>query len=410
MRKTVTRRGFNAGLVATGTVAPFAIAKAQAKVLKIGAILPRSGVQAFFGQSCYKGIEIAAQLLGQIGYDQKIEVMSADFESNVELARSRAEKLINDGANVLIGPFDSGAAMAIAQVTEQRRIPFIVNIAAVPALTEQGYKTVFRLFPTSGDLVANGLAGFKSVFQATGKTPSTAVFMCINDTFGQANKAAIEKLFPTMNMPFKILDTITYDPAARDLSVEVAKAKATNADLLMVVSRLNDAIILVREMVKQRWEPMGIMSPGSPGMYEAQFFQTLGKYSDYCTTIIPWYNPNTKLAAMIGATFNQKYPGESLVGNIFNIGFSFESMMVAADAFKRAGTSDSAAMLEALAKTDITNRVMIGGPIQFNAKGQNVNVGSAVIQNFQQRPMVVLPKDAAEAQPVFPIPGWSQRG
>ncbi|MFX8036209.1 hypothetical protein ABTK80_21830, partial [Acinetobacter baumannii] len=74
------------------------------------------------------------------------------------------------------------------------------------------------------------------------------------------------------DMPFKILDTIAYDPAARDLSVEVAKAKATNAELLMVVSRLNDAILLVREMVKQRWEPMGIMSPGSPGMYEAQFF------------------------------------------------------------------------------------------------------------------------------------------
>jgi branched-chain amino acid transport system substrate-binding protein len=52
---------------------------------------------------------------------------------------------------------------------------------------------------------------------------------------------------------------------------------------------------------------------------------------------------------------------------------------------------------------------MIGGPIKFDAKGQNVNVGSAVLQNFNQRPSVVFPKEAAEAAPVFPVPGWSQR-
>jgi branched-chain amino acid transport system substrate-binding protein len=412
MRSTVSRRGFNAGLAIAGAtaVAPFNLVRAQAKPLKLGIILPRSGNQAFFGQSCFKGVELAVELLPQLGYDQKVEILSADTESNVDIARSRAEKLINDGANALIGPFDSGAAGALPPVTEQRRVPFIVNIAAVPALTEQGYKTVFRLFPTSGDLVRNGLGGFKEVFKATGKAPSTAVFMCINDTFGQANKAAVERLFPTLDMPFKILDTITYDPAARDLSVEVAKAKATNADLLMVVSRLNDAILLVREMVKQRWEPMGIMSPGSPGMYEAQFFQTLGKYSDFCTTIIPWYNPNTKLAAMIGSAFNKRYPGESLVGNIFNIGFSFEAVLVAAAAAKRAGSAEAAPLNEALRQTDLANRVMIGGPIRFDPKGQNVNVSSAVIQNFNQRPTVVLPKDAAEAAPVFPMPGWSQRG
>ena len=102
--------------------------------------------------------------------------------------------------------------------------------------------------------------------------------MHINDTFGQANKNAIDRIFPTMNMPFKIVKSIAYDPAAKDLSVEVAKAKATNADILMTVTRLNDAIILVREMVKQRWEPMGIISPGSPGMYEQQFLDTMGKY------------------------------------------------------------------------------------------------------------------------------------
>ena len=34
--------------------------------------------------------------------------MNADTETNVEVARSRAEKLIGDGAQLLIGAFDSG--------------------------------------------------------------------------------------------------------------------------------------------------------------------------------------------------------------------------------------------------------------------------------------------------------------
>src|SRR5690606_3930192 len=128
----------------------------------------------------------------------------------------------NEGAHVIVVALDSGQTLGIAQVAEQKGVPIVVNIAAAAQVTEQGYKTVFRIFPTSGDLIRNGLAGFKDVFAATGKTPKTAVFLHINDTFGQANKGAIDKLFPGADMPFKIVETIAYDPAARDLSVEIA--------------------------------------------------------------------------------------------------------------------------------------------------------------------------------------------
>jgi branched-chain amino acid transport system substrate-binding protein len=74
--------------------------------------------------------------------------MNADTESSVDTARARAEKLISDGAQLLVGAFDSGHTTAIAQVAEQKGIPLVINIAASPAITEQGYKLVFRNFPT----------------------------------------------------------------------------------------------------------------------------------------------------------------------------------------------------------------------------------------------------------------------
>src|SRR5207245_400912 len=90
------------------------------------------------------------------------------------------------------------------------------------------------------------------LFQATNTIPRTAVFMHVNDTFGQAMAKGIGAFMPRLTqLPFKIVDTISYDPAAKDLTVEVSKAKASNADFLLLVCRLQDSIILRREMVKQ---------------------------------------------------------------------------------------------------------------------------------------------------------------
>lgn len=407
----ISRRGLLTGAAAaTSLFAAPAIVRAQGGPLKLGVILPLSGVQAGVGQSCKRGVDIAPALLKQLGYTQPIEITTVDFETNADVARARAERLIADGAHMLVGPFDSGAAAAIAQVAEQKGVPFMINIAAAPQITEQGYKYTFRNFQTAPQLISRGLGLFPQVFDATGKTPKTAVLMHINDTFGLANKKAIDVIFPKMNLPFKIVDSIAYDPAAKDLSVEVAKAKATGADILMTVTRLNDAIILVREMVKQRWEPMGIMSPGAPGMYEQQFLDTMGKYSDEIITVIPWANPKADMTKMIEAEFKKVYPKDKLPGHIFNIGFTFEALMVCADAHKRAGSTAGQALADALRKTKIEKRVMIGGPIEFDEKGQSNTIGSAVLQNKKGVPTVVLPKEAAAGEVVFPMPGWGKRG
>jgi len=84
--------------------------------------------------------------------------------------------------------------------------------------------------------------------------------------------------------------------------------------------------------------------------------------------------------------------------------------LVCADAYKRAGSTKPEALVEALKATRIENRVMLGGPITFNEKGQNTNLPSAVVQNIDGRPEVVLPAANAEAKPVFPMPGWTKRG
>src|SRR3954452_2651043 len=80
-RLAVTRRTFTAGVGAAGLLAapaafpigrgagvgaagllaasaPFHIGRAQGAALKVGVLLPRSGVQAGIGQDCQRGVEI----------------------------------------------------------------------------------------------------------------------------------------------------------------------------------------------------------------------------------------------------------------------------------------------------------------------------------------------------------------
>jgi len=405
----MNRRDFNkaAAIGAASAFSPLNVFAQQQK-LKVGVLLPRSGFMGQIGQSCQRGADLAPGVIKQLlGVD--VELMNADTETNIDTARTRAERLIQDGANVLVGAFDSGASAAIAQVAEQRGVPFVINIAAAPQITEQGYKYVFRNFPTAIELTVNGLSLIGDLFRATNVAPRTAVFMHVNDTFGQAMNRGISATLPRLTqLPFKIVDNIAYDPAAKDLTVEVSKAKAANADFLMLVCRLNDAIILRREMVKQRWHPMGVVSPGSPGMYEEQFSKALGPIANYCISNAPWFNPKTNMTKVVKAAFDKANPKEKFVFHGTNVAYTFEAILVAADAYKRAKSTDPKALADAIRATNITDRVVLGGPLKFNAKGQVQGNLSACAQNLNGEPRVVLPESAAQAKPVFPAPDYKK--
>jgi branched-chain amino acid transport system substrate-binding protein len=406
-RINITRRRLLAGAAATGLAAP-AIVRAQGTgaraPLKVGVLLPRSGFEASIGQDCQRGVEIAPGILKSLGLPE-LTVMNADTESNVDVARQRAEKLINDGAQLLIGAFDSGQTTAIAQVAEQKGIPLVINIAAAPDITEQGYKFVFRNFPTAPMILGDAFENQIELFRIIGSAPKSVVFMHVNDTFGTAMAKGINAVMPKFNVPYKIVDEIAYDPTARDLSVEVAKAKGSNADALLLVSRLNDAMLITRELVKQRWTPQAILSMG-PGWYEDQYLKTLGKLSDGPISFVPFEDPNKKLAKSLQAALAKAYPGLNLSTNHV---YTFEALLIAADAYKRAGTSDPKGLADASRTTNITDNVSIGPGIQFNAKGQNDKLKNGAIQNRGGKLVTLAPKAAANAKPEWPMGPYANR-
>ncbi len=405
-RGGVRRRNFLTGAAAGAITAavPLRYSHGQGTKLKIGLLQPTSGVQANFGQDSIRGAELALEILPGLGYPS-CEFVTVDFETNVQLARAGAEKLIEQGCQLIIGCYDSGASMAAGQVCEQKGVPLVINVAAAPQITDGRFKTVFRNFPTGPMIATDAFLLQKEVFKVADKSPQSCVLMHVNDTFGTTQKDATVNLIGRFDMPYKLVDTISYDPAARDLSAEVRKAKSTNAEALWIITRLNDAVLIVREMIKQRWVPMGIISSG-PGPYDDPFLKTLGKLSDDIINMVPWFDPNKKLSKLMIAAWEKKFPDRNLNTSHSH---SFEATLVALDAFKRAGTTDPAKLIEALRATDIKDNVTVGPGIKFNAQGQNPDTKNSAVQNRGGKLVPVAPASAAAAKPIWPMRAWDQR-
>ena len=172
------------------------------------------------------------------------------------------------------------------------------------------------------------------------------------------------------------------------------------------ITRVNDAILIVREMVKQDYSPMAIYGPSSPGPYEKAFTDALGEGSNDYMTSVPWYDPSRAITKKVLERWAKELPNDRFE---LNSGFGWEGIQVVADAFKRAGSTKPADLHAALRTTDIIEHPMAGGAITFDAKGQNVNISVPLLQNQNQQPVIVAPSTVAQAKPKLPMTPWSKR-
>ena len=400
-RRTLLQFGGAATLLAaTGALGRSRNADAL-RTLRIGVALPRSGYLRGAGDACFEGVRLAASLLPQLGFPH-FEPLEADTGEGLESARSAALQLFDAGVSMLVGCFDSGQTEVVAALAEERRVPMVINVGAAPSITEQGYRYVFRVFPDAVRIVTDSYELQKQLFVATGWAPKRVVVMHIDNGRGID---LVDRLWPQNGMPYEKAPSIAYDPREIDLSDAVERARDSGADALWTVSRADDAIRIVREAVRLKWEPRLVMSSNA-GLHERSFLEALGRNAEYAVTFAPYYDPRKPLSVRLRAELARMRPGAEL--GTLQV-YSFEAMMVALDAARRARSREPDALASALRATDLRANVSPGPGIRFDAKGQNRSVGLIALQNLRGRGRVVLPKASAEAAPVLPAPTWSER-
>ncbi len=415
-RAGVDRRTVLKGMGAAGAMGILgfpAVLRAQVKEIKIGSIQPMTGPLAAIGKTTRQGNQLAVDHVNAAGGIKsmggaKLVLVPGDTQYKPEVARAEAERLMSEGAQVLVGAFDSGTTNAIVQVVKQatKPIPLMIDIGAADQLTQQGSKYVFRSFVTTQTLGRKGIEYMLEMFKISGVTPKRAVLLHVTDLFGQVQKDRTLEWHKKLNAPFEFVEVIAYPTTTQDLSTEVAKAKAAKPDLLLAVTRLNDAILLVQEMYKQRVEVQAIMGPGNPGFYHPNFSKTLGKLAEFTLDNVPWYNPKSPLTQKVAADYEKRF-GEQLTTDS---GWAYQGVMIVADILERASSTDPDKFVEAGRKTNIKEHVTSGGNIQFSENGDNIGASTAMIQIREGRARVVLPKEMAEVDLKYPVPQLWQRG
>jgi branched-chain amino acid transport system substrate-binding protein len=417
MSTPVTRRTFLAAGAATAAAGWAVPLRAQPRAIKIGVIHPVTGPLAEPGQACRLGAQMAADTINAAGGIKslggaKLELLLGDTQTKPDVGRAEAERVVNAGAQLLMGSFDSGSTAAMVPVAQQRRVPFLVDIAAADPITanvakavrdgQQKVQYVYRNFPTGSTFGRRAVQYFGEVFKEAGVSPKRLVLMYCNDLFGQNSARGFQAAHAAAKPAWDIVEVIPWPEPPQDLSTEVSRAKAARPDIIAPITRPASAQLLLPEIRKQRIEMMGIVGPGSPGLYEAGQLAVLKEDLEYVLTSVPWPNFKSPRTNAVAEDYRKRAAGKTFDTNS---GYSYDGMFVIADVLERAASTEADAIVEAMKKTNYTGGLMqYGGPIAFNEIGDNANAIPTMIQILAQKPVAVWPREAALHKFVFPRP------
>ncbi len=391
--------------------------RAQAPTFKIGVIHPVTGPLAEPGQACRLGAQMAAEAINAAGGIKamggaKLELILGDTQTKPDVGRTEAERVINQGAQMLMGSFDSGSTAAMVPVAQQRRVPFIVDIAAADPITanvakavkdgQQKVQYVYRNFPTGSTFGRKAVQYFGEIFKEANVAPKRVVLMYCNDLFGQNSAKGFQAAHAAAKPGWEIVEVIPWPEPPQDLSTEVSRAKAAKPDIIAPIPRPASAQLLLPEIRKQRIEMMGVVSPGGPGLYESGQLAVLKQDLEYVMASVPWANFKNPRTVKVGEEFQKRSGGKTFDTNS---GYSYDGMTLIGDVLERAKSADPDAIVAAIKATNWNGGLMqYAGPVVFNEIGDNGNAIPTMIQVLGQKPVAVWPKDAALQKLVFPRP------
>jgi branched-chain amino acid transport system substrate-binding protein len=413
-----SRRAFlRAALGGAAVAAAPMSTSAQTRSVKLGIVHPVTGALAEPAQACRLGAKMATEAINAAGGIKglggvKFELLFGDSQAKADVARAEAERVIGQGAQMLLGAFDSAGTAAMVPLAQGRRVPFLVDIAIADSITanvakavkdgSQKIQYVYRNFPTASSFGRKAVQYFSEIFKEAAVPPKRVVLMHCNDGFGQGQARGFLAAHKAANPPWEIVETIPWPEPPVDLSAEVSRAKAARPDVIAPITRPGSAQILLAEIRRQRVELMGVVSPGSPGLYEAAQVAALKDDLEHVLTSVPWPNFKNPRTVAVAEEYRKRTGGKTFDTNA---GYAYDAVLVVADVLERARSTDPEAIVEALRKTHLIGGLMqYGGLIAFNEGGDNPNAVPTMIQILGGKAVAVWPREAALQKLVFPRP------
>ncbi len=221
------------GLAAAATVP----AQAQDNKVKIGFITDMSSLYADVeGKNGATAIQMAIDDFGGKVLGMPIELISADHQNKADIAASKAREWIDtQGLTMLFGGTNSGTALAMAKVAQEKKRVFMVNGAGTSALTNEQCSpyTVHYAYDTVA--LAKGTGG--AVVQQGGKD---WFFLTADYAFGAALEADTAKVVKEKGG--RVLGSVKHPINASDFSSFLLQAQNSKAQILGLANAGGDTI------------------------------------------------------------------------------------------------------------------------------------------------------------------------
>ncbi|MBW1649522.1 MAG: ABC transporter substrate-binding protein [Deltaproteobacteria bacterium] len=396
-------------MLAFGISAPL---KAEDTTVKIGNIIPLSGPSASLGEQGKYAREMAVKEINDAGGIKslggaKLEMAYADSESKPEKGVSEAERLINtEKVNILTGCWNSAVTYPVTAVAEKYGTPFVVPVSVSDKITEQGFKTVFRIAAKDSWWTRDQFAFLKDMEKEFNGPVKKLAFVYENGDWGQGFAQQWKKLAEKGG--YEVVLDEPYPSSATDLSPVVQKIKRSGAEVLMLVSNAADAILLTNTLADYKVKLKAIIASGG-GHADPSFIKATGNNALKYFDIVEWETDINKPGAKEANEKYNKLYKQNLTGEAVD---AYLAVYVIKDALERAGSLEPAKIKEALAATSLKDGpgMIVGYPsVEFDETGQNKNAALVMIQindigNGPER-ISVWPKEARRKgyTPVFPM-------
>jgi branched-chain amino acid transport system substrate-binding protein len=232
--------------VALGMIAP--LVSAQQGPVPIFGLVELSGTGTTSGTMFDNGVKLAVKEINASGgiLGRKIEYTSLDTQSQPQVAKALAQKAIDQGAYVVMGPVFSGSILVSMAETRRAEVPNFTGGEAA-AITQQGNPYIFRTSFTQTTAMPKVARYLKDTLKA-----SSVAIIWVNNDFGKGGLDTMKKALDTQGI--KVAAEISTDPGQLDFSGAVLKAKQANADALFVYTNEEEAARALRELRKQGYD------------------------------------------------------------------------------------------------------------------------------------------------------------
>ncbi|MGM9925115.1 MAG: ABC transporter substrate-binding protein [Bacillus sp. (in: firmicutes)] len=315
-------------------------------VIKIGANLELSGGVASYGQSIYEGLELAVEEINKEGIDgKKIEIVKVDNKSEASESTSAALKLISqDQVHAIVGAATSGNTIAQIQIAQDNKIPLITPTGTSPELTIKDGKLndyIFRtcfIDPFQGNVAANFASNEL-------KAKKAAIYLDSASDYSKGLAAAFAEQFKKNGG--KIVAEEAFVAKDTDFRATLTRLKSAKPDFIFLPGYYEEVGLIVKQA---REAGLDVPFMGGDGWDSPKLVEIAGKEALNNTFITNHYSsgdPSEKIQNFV-KSYGEKYSGKS--PDAFNA-LGYDTGYYLADAIKRAGSTDSEKIKDALAET-----------------------------------------------------------